>query len=62
MGMLEQVFGDWKSFLTKPVRIREKTLDLATSSAVVENRLRYIKTSKGAIETCMSSNNCLDLL
>ena len=47
LGMLEQIFGDLMSFLTKPARIREKTLDLAldlaTSSAAVEFRLCAIR-------------------
>ena len=39
MGMSEQVFDGWMSFLTKPARIREETLDLASSSAAIEIRL-----------------------
>ena len=32
MERFEQVFGGRMSFLTKPARIREQTLDLATAS------------------------------
>ena len=38
MEMLEQVFGRWMSFLTKPAQIKKETVDLATSSAAVEFR------------------------
>ena len=33
MGILERDFGGCVSFLTKPARIREETLNLATTSA-----------------------------
>ena len=42
IGMLEQVFGNQLSFLTKPAWIQEETLDLTTSSAAVELHLRTI--------------------
>ena len=46
LAILEWVFGGRMSFLTKPARIREETLDLATSSAAVEFCLHAVKFVK----------------